>query len=123
MKRRLICLVIIALAAALLSACAESGPSLKLSKMTVGKGEPIQVKWTAPGTYAKDAWVGIVPAEIPHGSEAENDKHDLSYQYMKGNTSGTFQFPAPNRKGKYDFRMHDADGNGQEVASVSFSVG
>jgi hypothetical protein len=63
-----------------------------------------------------------VPSHVPHGSEAENDKNDIAYQYLKGMQSGTMIFKAPAKIGAYDFRMHDTDNNGKEVASVSFQV-
>jgi hypothetical protein len=97
--------------------------SLKLDKIEFKPGESIQVHFKAPANLPDNAWVGIIPSTVPHGSESENDKHDISYQYLKKKTSGTLTFTAPSNPGLYDFRMHDTDSSGKEIASVSFSVG
>lgn len=96
--------------------------TLKLSTYKVNPGENIQVIFTAPSSFASNAWIGIVPSSVRHGSEVENDKHDLGYQYLKKRTFGTMEFRAPIKPGNYDFRMNDSDSNGREVVSVSFEV-
>lgn len=98
-------------------------PHLSIERGQYAPGEAIVVSFTAPASYANDAWIGIIPSAIPHGSEAENDRHDLTYQYLQKRTGGSLSFNAPTQPGDYDFRMHDTDSNGREVASVSFRVG
>jgi len=100
----------------------ESG-SLRLTRDRYSPGEAIVVDFTAPSSYASNAWIGIIPSHVPHGSEAENDRHDLTYQYLQKRTSGSLTFTAPTAPGNYDLRLHDTDNNGKEVASVSFQVG
>jgi len=100
----------------------ESG-SLRLTRDRYSPGEAIVVDFTAPSSYASNAWIGIIPSQVPHGSEAENDRHDLTYQYLQKRTSGSLTFTAPTAAGNYDLRLHDTDDNGREVASVSFQVG
>ncbi len=100
----------------------EQVASLWLDKTNFAPGEQIQVHFTAPSSFPDDAWVGIIPSDVPHGSESENDEYDLTYQYLEGRTSGVFTFTAPDTPGSYDFRMHDTDAGGQEVASVMFRV-
>jgi len=97
--------------------------SLSLARDRYSPGEAIVVDFTAPGSYASNAWIGIIPSQVPHGSEAENDRHDLTYQYLQKRTSGSLTFTAPTAVGNYDLRLHDTDNNGKEVASVSFQVG
>jgi hypothetical protein len=104
-----------------LVAC-SGGPSLSIDKTEVKRGAAVQVTWKAPGSYADNAWIGIIPSSVAHGSEGENDKHDLSYKYLKGKSSGAFTFTAPKKRGSFDFRMHDTDSNGKEVASATFTV-
>jgi tetratricopeptide (TPR) repeat protein len=102
------------------SEVAPSGQaSLRLAQTRFVQGEPIQVHFTAPATWPGDAWVGIIPSTVAHGSEAENDRHDITYQYLKKRASGTLTFSAP-APGNWDFRLHDTDSNGKEYASVSF---
>jgi uncharacterized protein YfaS (alpha-2-macroglobulin family) len=105
------------------AATVASGDSLKLDKNTYAPGESIQVSFTTSPGYPGNAWIGIIPSNIPHGDESQNDQHDLAYQYLEGKTSGALVFTAPAVAGSYDFRLHTTDNNGKEVASVSFNVG
>jgi len=100
----------------------ESSATLNLDKASFAPGEQINLHFTVSGYFEENAWVGIIPSKVPHGSEAENDRHDLTYQYLKNKTSGTLIFKAPTQKGSYDFRMNDTDNNGREVGSVSFII-
>jgi len=97
-------------------------PTLSLNKQTFTPGEEIVVTFTAPSSYALDAWVGVIPTQTPHGKEATNDQFDVAYQYVNKRTKGTLTFVAPATKGNFDLRMNDTDNNGNEVASVSFKV-
>lgn len=100
----------------------HEGSSLELKKEIFSPGEKIEVVFVAPEAFASDAWVGIIPSDIPHGRESTNDEHDLVYQYLSGKTGGKLTFTAPKESGSYDFRMHDTDYDGNEAASVTFSV-
>ncbi len=97
-------------------------PSIALAKNSFTPGESVTVQYVALPSYAENAWIGIIPSNVSHGSESQNDQHDISYQYLKKSTSGSMTFRAPNQPGTYDFRMHDTDNNGIEVASVTFTV-
>ncbi len=99
-----------------------AGGQLTLDKTTYRPGEPIRVTFKAQDTYQNHAWVGLIPSDVPHGSSAENDAHDIAYQYLSGQVEGTMEFRAPNETGAYDFRMFDAAGEGKETASVSLTV-
>lgn len=96
--------------------------SMRLSGSEFRPGETLAVDWTASPDYADNAWIGIVPASVPHGDEAQNDRHDIAYQYLHKRASGRFEFRAPDTPGAYDLRMHDRDDNGREVASIGFRV-
>jgi hypothetical protein len=100
----------------------DSDASLWLDKSSFSPNESITVHFTASSSYANNAWVGIIPSHVSHGSESENDRHDIAYQYLRKRTSGDLTFTAPSSPGDYDFRMHDTDSSGSEVADVSFSV-
>ena len=99
-----------------------SGPSLWMDKLEFAPGEAITLHFTAPPGLPTSAWIGIIPSDIPHGSESTNDQHDISYQYLDGMTSGTMTFSAPTTPGTYDFRMHDTDSGGVELKSATFTV-
>ena len=107
----------------LLPAMAQmGGGSIWLDKTTFSPGERIAIHFTAPASFPTSAWIGIIPSNIPHGSESTNDQHDIAYKHLQGKTSGTLYFTAPRKAGNYDFRMHDRDDNGSEVGSVSFTI-
>lgn len=99
-----------------------AGASLTLEKTAFIPGEEIRVTFRAPKGLSPRAWIGLVPAKIPHGDETVNDEHDLSWQYMDGKTAGTMDFRAPTEAGAFTFRMHDTDSDGREIASVEFAV-
>lgn len=96
---------------------------LTVSKISVMPGEDVTLTFSVAQPLPRGAWVGIIPSDIPHGSEDTNDQHDVDYQYVGDKTSGTMQFRAPEKGGAYDFRLNDSDGGGTEIASVSFTVG
>lgn len=100
---------------------ASGGGTLSLDKTRFAPGESIVVRFTAPANWPSDAWVGIIPASIPHGNEAVNDQHDITYQYLGKRTAGNLTFTAPG-PGNWDFRLHDTDSGGKEFASVTFTV-
>lgn len=101
---------------------APSSASVLLNKTEFSPGETIWLTYKTSVTFASSAWVGIVPSDIPHGSESRNDKFDIGYKYVKGKNEGTLEFKAPSKPGAYDFRLNDSDNDGNEIASVSFRV-
>lgn len=98
------------------------GATMSLDKDTFIPGETMRLSFEAPEGLSPKGWIGIVPAEIPHGSETENDRHDVAWRYMESTTKGTMEFRAPAEGGSYDFRMHDSDQDGREIATLSFTV-
>ena len=97
------------------------GSYLSLSNDVFSPGDKIVVFCRNDESFDDTAWIGLIPSEISHGSESENDMYDLDYEYLSGE-SGEFTFSAPDKPGDYDFRLHDSDTSGKEVASVSFIV-
>ena len=93
-----------------------------LDRASFAPGEPITAHFTAPASFASDAWIGILPAITPHGSEAACDQANVAYEYLSGRTSGDVTLPAPERPGPWDVRMFDTDQDGREVASARFQV-
>jgi hypothetical protein len=98
------------------------GATLAIDKNTYAPGEEIRLTFTAPEVWGPNAWIGIIPSDVPHGSEEENDQHDVAYQYLQKRTQGLLTFKAPDKPGKYDFRMHDTDKKGNEITYVEFNV-
>jgi outer membrane protein OmpA-like peptidoglycan-associated protein len=96
--------------------------SIKLDKNTYTPGEQITVTFTTALALPKTAWLGVIPSNVPHGKSDVNDQHDVSYQYVEGKKTDTLKFEAPEAAGSYDFRLHDADGNGTEIGFATFQV-
>lgn len=71
---------------------------------------------------AEDAWVGIVPADTPHGSETENDAVDIDYAYVSNAEDGVVMLEAPYDAGHYDIRLFSTDADGVELDSISIVV-
>lgn len=80
------------------------------------------VSFNTSVAFASNAWIGIIPSNIPHGSEDVNDQHDISYVYVKGEKEGIKEMAAPTTPSVYDVRFNDTDNNGKEIASVTFTV-
>ncbi|PDH25261.1 MAG: hypothetical protein CND29_00680 [Marine Group II euryarchaeote MED-G36] len=93
---------------------------LEIAKSNFYSNEEIVLDFTVP-EMSHDAWIGVIPAEIPHGDEAVNDEHDVSYKYLQGATIGEFSFPNPGL-GDWTIRLHDKDEGGSELAYVEFNV-
>lgn len=100
-------------------------PAITLTKTKYAPGEALVGEFTAPSTLPKDAWIGVIPSTVAHGSEATNDASDLSYQYTSGKTQGKIELSAPTVKGSYDLRMNESDSSGanaKEIATITFTV-
>lgn len=107
------------------TACKASRPevsesSLQLHADRAAPGAAVEVDYVCVGCGPK-AWVGVVPAEIPHGDEAVNDQHDTAYRYLEGDR-GTATLSAPDDPGRYTVRLHDTDDAGRELQSVDLVV-
>jgi hypothetical protein len=107
---------------------AAPGPEVKIpATLSLGRdvyapGDPINLVFMAPIGLPDDAWIGIVPSGVPHGTEEVNDQYDISYQHLNGATSGIMEFVAPSTPGLYDLRMNESDKGGRELASITFTV-
>jgi hypothetical protein len=100
----------------------ETTGKMKLSKTEFQPREEIKLTFETEGDFDKNAWIGIVPADIPRGDESRNDQNDVSYKYLNNKTSGELVFTAPNKSGIYDFRMHTSDQDGKEVTTLTFTI-
>ena len=101
----------------------DVGPnSLTMRADQLLPGDSVAADYHAEG-LSDNAWVGVVPAATPHGSEAVNQGARLGYQTLPDGTgSGSLSFDLPDAPGEYELRMFDTDFNGMEVASAGFEV-
>lgn len=97
---------------------------MKMDKEKYSVDEEIKITVTWEGTPADDTWIGIIPAEVPHGSEEENDQYDTDYRYFVDMKSGdTFVFEyGVMEPGEYTMRINESDAGGAELAWCKFTV-
>ena len=98
---------------------------LSLDKSEYFPNEEIKVTFKVMKHFASSAWVGVLPADCPHGSEKVNDENDISYKYLKYKKyeqGGTMILKAPKKIGNYDIRLNDTTSDGKEMAYVPFVV-
>ncbi|MBN1198533.1 MAG: hypothetical protein JXA23_04205, partial [Bacteroidales bacterium] len=99
-----------------------------VGKMSLEKGEFTtgeQIKLTykvSPFLVQQDAWIGLIPSEIVHGTSSLNYQNKVGYKSLRNVTSGVMIFTAPQKEGDYDFRLNNAMNNGFELGSISFRV-
>ncbi|RLD79406.1 MAG: hypothetical protein DRJ10_08880 [Bacteroidetes bacterium] len=104
--------------------CGPGGFSAKIDKNTYAPGETIVVEYTADPNWDESAWIGIIPSDVMHGKEIENEDYDIDYHHIEKSEKGIMKFIAPDEPGKYDIRMHDTDdgATGVEISFVTFTV-
>jgi hypothetical protein len=102
----------------------ESKYKIELQRTNYAPGEKIVATFTADPTWGTSAWIGVIPSDTKHGTEADNDAADVAYKYLDGKASGSVEFNAPTQKGRYDLRMMNGDDATKsiEVFSVGFEV-
>ncbi len=100
----------------------EASAQVHLERTRYAPGDTVIVHFTVPAGLPNNAWAGIVPSEVPHGSESTNDDNDLAYRYLGGKSTGELEFSAPATPGSYDIRVNDTDSSGNEIASATFVV-
>jgi len=94
---------------------------VKIDRKKYSPGQEIVVMYNVFSKLSNKAWAGVIPSNIPHGSEETNDRHDISWEYLTA-ASGTLKLKAPDKPGKYDIRVHDHNQAANEIASTSFVV-
>ena len=89
----------------------------------IAPGSILEVAFEAPLGTNVDGWIGVVPAEVPHGDEEKADEVDLNFERLGGRSRGTARLTAPETPGSYTVRMFADDNKGAELGSVTFTVG
>lgn len=100
---------------------------LKLEKKTFNAGEKIKILFNSSSASQNQAWIGILPSDIPHGNTEENKKHWINSDNVTGKKEAVIYLVAPTKAGNYDIRMNYygsnySYSNGSELASVSIVV-
>lgn len=87
--------------------------NLNPSKSEYRIGDPLTLNINEFSSLKKGSWVGLYPAEAPHKVQGF-----LTYKYIR---STQLNFVAPDKKGKYEFRVFDGD-PGTEIKAIPFTV-
>lgn len=87
-------------------------------------GKEIEVNYNITAEIKDGAWLGIVPADTPHGDEEGGDAVDVDYKYLSGSMKGTMEFTVPSGIGDYQFRVYNDDKNEaiELATSATFTV-
>ena len=98
-----------------------------LDKTHYSPKEKILLAFTAPEGIPAGARIALVPSELPHEEDAADSGGNvaaktIASQFLNGMTSGTLIFTAPEKPGKYDFRMYEVIPDLYETGSMSFFV-
>lgn len=121
-KRISVFLLAAVLLGGLSALAAQEAPWIRVKADRVAPRSQIVVEYKIPFGYAANAWIGFIPTEVPHGSEAVNDEYDVCYEYLGKTISGSVTLPVPDLEGPWDLRLHDTDDSGLEVASLTVMV-
>jgi hypothetical protein len=89
----------------------DNATTITLPKTRFHSGEKFTIGFKVPSFLSHNAWIGVIPADIPHGKEALNDEHDESFKYFEGRIEGQFEMEAPHKPGNYNLRVNDSFGN------------
>src|SRR5438045_1751120 len=92
-----LCALTLGLLAMTTAVARAAAPTLELDKSDYLPNEEIHVQFTANPSWPDNAWVGIVPSNVPYGSEAKLDETKTTYQYIEKKASGPLAFNAPSR--------------------------
>jgi hypothetical protein len=96
--------------------------SMTLDKTSYQAGEPIVVTLVINTPLADNGWIGVIPANIPHGLEVDGDNNYITYDWLYNLAGNQITLYAPDTPGSYDVRLYNTDDQGVEVAFVNFSV-
>ncbi len=112
---------------------ANADTTLTLDKASFlpGPDQKVKVYYTTDYPLFDDAWIGIIPPGVPHGSEKEAEGQYITYVYVQeakydSNSKKYVELEVPATAGNYDIRMYNTDSpdnDGIELASTPLSVG
>lgn len=97
----------------------DADDRVSVDKTDYRAGESVVASFVLSSDITSNAWIGIVPANTPHGSEEDADEVDVSYKYLDGDKISSRTFAAPDEAGTYQVRIYnsDYDADAKELAS------
>lgn len=95
---------------------------MALDKSSYQAGEPMVVTLEINTPLADNAWVGVIPADTPHGLEVDGDNTYISYDWVSNVVDNQVTLYAPWEPGSYTVRLYNTDDQGVELATEEFTV-
>lgn len=96
--------------------------TITVSEQEVKPGQEIMVTYTASSDWSVDAWIGLIPADIPLGDQKTADENDLDYRHLKNTSQGKLSFIVPDVEGIFNFRLYPSDDDSYPEVAVSESI-
>jgi len=96
--------------------------SLVISVNQARPGQEVIVSYTASPDWGSDAWIGLIPSDIPLGDQKIADENDIDYQYLNNSVVGEKNFMMPAIPGVYEFRLYPSDDDSYPEVAVSQSI-
>lgn len=100
----------------------SSAGYLSLTRKDYEPGWPIYVSLDLPKELPEDAWIGVVPAAVPHGDIAKNEDKRTDYKWLNEQTTGFLELKAPAEPGEYTLRLNEHEDKGRELDHIAFRV-
>jgi hypothetical protein len=96
--------------------------TITVSETEVRPGQEVLVSYTASSDWNANAWVGLIPANIPLGDQKIADENDLDYRHLKNTRQGKLSFIIPDVEGIFNFRLYPSDDDSYSEVAVSESI-
>lgn len=89
----------------------------------VKQGDPLRIGFTGSTCFDESAWIGIVPAAVRRGSEAESEQGAVWRKTIGPSRGDELVVKKKLPDGRYQVRIYDNDEEGNEAAVFDFEVG
>lgn len=96
--------------------------TITVSETEVRPGQEVLVSYTASSDWSTNAWIGLIPADIPLGDQKIADENDLDYRHLKNTRQGKLSFIIPDVEGIFNFRLYPSDDDSYSEVAVSESI-
>ena len=96
--------------------------NITVTETEVRPGQEILVNYAASSDWSSDAWIGLIPADIPLGNQKLADENDLDYRHLKNTSQGMLSFIVPDVEGIFNFRLYPSDDDSYPEVAISDSI-
>lgn len=99
----------------------ESPAPALSAPLVVPVSELFDVAFNAPVCFDRNAWIGILPVDLPRHAGRVELTGPERFDYLDRRTEAAVRLRAPTQEGVYSIRMYDRP-EGREVVNAHFSV-